>query len=358
MTSVARLDVLVMVSLQLRVGANRCVRYFVEEFIMLKSVLRRSALLAALAMLGLSFGAQVFADEVIASKINLRDYFPTAYSGISLRHYNEVVDGAENPTPFMQLRGSVGAKWLDGKLDTSLTLGLNKVYETKEFPQQRTIGQRNPELFAVYSLIDNDILSLEPRAGLTFPLYGSSQLELELGTELSADHSMETAAGKLSIGGAADIYATQHIGRNETSISVADEARRTSIRETYGLTASTGDDLTIKEDYARYGSSYGVWASYEPEIVDGLALAVGTTYQISYAPVWEAVGEEDDSVIQQTGYRSSGAVENAFSVSYQISDDLQISNGLYYYLDGFYESKTAPGKTRLLNLAKLSYSLF
>lgn len=358
MTSVARLDVLVIVSLQLRVEASLYVRYFVEEFIMLKNVLRRSALLAALAVLGLSFGAQVFADEVTASKINLRDYFPTAYSGISLRHYNEVVDGAKNPTPFMQLRGSVGATWLDGKLDTSLTLGLNKVYETKEFPQQRTIGQRNPELFAVYSMIDNDILALKPRVGLTFPLYGSSQLELELGTELSANSSIETATGKLSVGGAADIYATQHIGRNETSLSVADEARRSSIRETYGLTASTGSDLTIKEDYARYGSSYGVWAKYEPEIIDGLALALGTTYQIGYAPVWKAVGEGDDSVIQQSGYRSSDAVENSFSVSYQISDDLQISNGIYYYLDGFYESKTAPGETRLLNLAKLSYSLF
>ncbi len=325
---------------------------------MLKIVLRGSALLAALAMLGLSFGAQVFADEVTASKISMRDYFPTAYSEISLRQYNEVVDGADNPTPFMQLRGSVGTTWLDGKLDTSLTLGLSKVYETEEFPQKRTISQRNPELLAVYSLIDNDMFSLEPRAELTFPLYGSSQLALELGTELSSNRSIEMAGSKLTIGGIADIYATQHIGRNETTVNVADETRRESIRETYSLTTSEGSNLTIKEDYARYDSSYGVWASYEPEIIDGLALSVGTTYQISYSPVWEAVGEGNDAAIQQSSYRSSDKVENSFTLSYQVSDDLEISNGLYYYLDGFYESKTAPGETRLLNLAQLSYSLF
>ena len=325
---------------------------------MLKSVLRGFALLAALAMLGLSFEAQVFADEVTASKINWRGYFPTAYSGMSLRHYQEVVDGAENPTPFMQLRGSIGAKWFDSKLDTSLTLGLNKVYETEEFPQNRTISQRNPELVAVYSLIDNDMISLEPRVGLTFPLYGGSQLALELGTALSSKRSMGMAGGEITIGGVADLYAVQHIGRHAATVSVADDTRRESIRETYSLTASEGRDLTIKEDYARYGSSYGVWASYEPEIIDGLALSVGTTYQISYSPVWEAVGEGSDAVIQQRGYRASGEVENAFTLSYQLSDDWEISNGLYYYLDGFYASKTAPGETRLLNLAKLSYSLF
>ena len=325
---------------------------------MLKSVLKGSALLVALAMLGLSFSAQVFAEEVTASKINLRDYFPTAYSGISLRHYNEVVDGEANPTPFMQLRGSIGATWLEGKLDTSLTLGLNKVYETTEFPQKRTISQRNPQLYAVYNLISNDMLSLAPRAGLILPLYGSSQLGLELGTELSSTHSMEMGIGKVTIGGVADIYALQHIGRNETTVTVPNEARRESIRETYSLTASEGDNLTIKEDYARYASAYGIWASYEPEIIDGLALSVGTTYQVSYSPVWEAAGEGDTAVIEQSGYRSSDGVENSFSISYEISDNVKISNSLYYYLDGFYESKTAAGETRLLNLAKLSYTLF
>lgn len=324
---------------------------------MLKSFLRGSALLAALAMLGLSFGAQVFAEEVTASKINFRAYLPV-YSEISLRHYNEVVDGEANPTPFMQLRGSIGAKWLDEKLDTSLTLGLSKVYETEEFPQNRTISQRKPELYAIYSLIDNDMLVLKPRVGLTFSLYGSSQLALELGTELTSDHSMEMAGGKFTIGGVADIYATQHIGRNEATVSVPNEARRESIRATYSLTASEGDDLTIKEDYARYDSNYGIWASYEPEIIDGLALSVGTTYQISYSPVWEASGEGDGAVIEQSGYSSSDKVENAFSISYQISDDLKISNELYYYVDGFYESKTAAGETRLMNLAELSYILF
>ena len=325
---------------------------------MLKVFLRGFAVLAALAVLGLSFGTQVFAEEVTASKINWRDYFPTAYSGITLRHYNEVVDGEKNPTPFMQLRGSIGATFLAEKLDMSLTLGLDKVYETEEFPQSRTISQRNPALYAVYSMIDNDMLSLEPRVGVTFPLYGSSQLELELGAELSADHSMEMAGGKVTVGGLADISAMQHIGRNETTVNVPNEARRTRIRETYSLTTSKGNDLTIKEDYARYASSYGVWASYEPEIIAGLALSVGTTYAVSYSPVWEATGEGDDAMIQQSAYRSSAEVENAFSISYQISDDLEISNSLYYYLDGFYATKTAPGETRLQNLAKISYTLF
>ncbi len=325
---------------------------------MLESVFRRLALFAALATLGLSFGAQVSADAVTASKINLRDYFPTAYSGISLRHYNEVVDGAENPTPFMQLRGSIGAEWFDGKLDTSLTLGLSKVYETEEFPQSRTISQRNPELLAVYSLVDNDMLALKPQVALILPLYGSSQLKLELGTELSSDRSLEVAGGKMTIGGIAGIYAMQSIGRSETTVNVADETRRDRVRETYSLTASEDGDLVIKEDYASYDSTYGVWASYEPEIIDGLALSVGTTYGISYSPVWEAADEDDDAVIRRSGYRSSDKVENAFSISYQITDDWAISNSLYYYLDGFYESKTAAGETRLLNLAKLSYTLF
>ncbi len=319
-----------------------------------------SVLCATVAVLGLSFGTQVFAEEeVTASKINWRDYFPTAYSGISLRNYVEIVDGAKNPTPFMQLRGTVGTKWLDNKLDTFLTLGLNKVLETEEFPQSRTVSQRNPELYAVYSLIDNEMLALKPWAGLTFPLYGSSQLALALGTEITSERGLQMAGGELTVGGRTDLYVTQHIGRNETAVAnVAGEGRRESIRETYGLTASEGDELTIKEDYAHYSSEAGVWASYEPEIVSGLALAVGTTYMLSRSPVWEAEGEGSEAVIKRSGYRSDDGVENAFMISYEISDKMKISNSFYYFLDGFYASKTPPGETRLLNMAKISYTLF
>ena len=307
---------------------------------MFRKVLKGFALLATTAMLGLSWGSQVFAEEVTASKINLRDYFPTAYSVLNLRHYNEMVDG-ENPTPFMQLRAYLGAKWLDNKLDTYLTLGLSKVYETEEFPQKRTISQRNPQIYAVYSLVDTDMLDLQPRVGVTLPLYGSSQLALELGTELSSSSSMDTAMGKISFGGTADFYAGQPIGRNNTNVSIDDEARRESLRETYSLTATDDGELTIKQDYASYGSNYGIWAKYEPDMIDGLALSVGTTYQLSYSPVWEATGEGEDAVIQKSGYSSSDRVENAFSLSYQVSDNLSISNSLYYYVDGFYETKTA-----------------
>ena len=324
---------------------------------MFRNVLKGFALFATIAMLGLSWGSRVFAEEVTASKINLRDYFPTAYSVLNFRHYNEMVDG-ENPTPFMQLRAYLGAKWLDDKLNTYLTLGLNKVYETEEFSQSRTVSQRNPEIYAIYSLVDTDMLALSPRVGITLPLYGSSQVTLELATELSSSSSMDTAMGKISFGGLADLYAVQPVGRNDTSVSVDDEARRESLRETYSLTATDEGDLSIKEDYARYGSSYGIWAKYEPEMIDGLALSVGTTYQLSYSPVWEAAGEGEDAVIQKSGYSSSDRVENAFSLSYAITDSLSISNSLYYYVDGFYESKTAPGATRLLNLAKVSYTLF
>ena len=324
---------------------------------MFRNVLKGFALFATMAMLGLSWGSQVLAEEVTASKINLRDYFPTAYSVLNLRHYNEMVDG-ENPTPFMQLRAYLGAKWLDNKLDTYLTLGLSKVYETEEFSQSRTISQRNPEIYAIYSLVDTDMLDLSPRVGVTLPLYGNSQINLELGTELSSSSSMDTAVGKISFGGAADFYAVQPIGRNSTNVSIDDEARRERLRETYSLTATDDGDLTIKQDYASYGSSYGIWAKYESDMIDGLALAVGTTYQLSYAPVWEAAGEGEDAVIQKSGYSSSDRVENAFSLSYKVSDNLSISNSLYYYVDGFYETKTAPGNTRLLNLAKVSYNLF
>ena len=325
---------------------------------MFRNVLKGCALLATMAMLGLSWGSYVFAEEeVTASKINLRNYFPTAYSVLNLRHYNEIVDG-KNPTPFMQLRAYLGAKWLDNKLDTYLTLGLNKVYETEEFPQNRTISQRNPEIYAIYSLVDTDMFALSPRVGVTLHLYGSSQVDLELGTELSSSSSMDTAIGKISFGGRADLYAVQPIGRNDTSVSIDDEARRERIRETYSLTATDDGDLTIRQDYASYNQEYGIWAKYEPEIIDGLALEVGTTYQLSYAPVWEAAGEGEDAVIQNSGYSSSDRVENIFSLSYQISDNMRISNSLYYYVDGFYENKTAPGDTRLLNLAKISYNLF
>ena len=324
---------------------------------MFRNVLKGCVLLAAIAMLGLSWGSQVFAEEeVTASKINLRDYFPTAYSVLNLRHYSEMVDG-ENPTPFMQLRAYLGAKWLDEKLDTYLTLGLNKVYETDEFSSNRTVSQRTPEIYAIYSLVDTAMLDLSPRVGVIMPL-GSSQVALELGAELASSSSMDTAAGKISFGGVADVYALQHIGSNDTNVSIADEARREHLRETYSLTTTDDGDLSIKEDYARYASKYGIWAKYEPDMIDGLALAVGTAYELSYIPAWEAAGEGEDAVIQKSGYRSSDRVENTFSLSYEITDALSISNSLYYYVDGFYEGKTAPGDTRLLNLAKISYNLF
>lgn len=327
---------------------------------MIRSVFVKSLWLVTFVALAASSGS-VFAEEeqVTASKVNWRDYFPTAYSGISLRHYNEVVDGAENPTPFMQLRAAIGAKFLDDKLDTSLTLGLNKMYESDEFSQGRTFSQRSPRLLATYSMFESDMLSFTPRVGAKLPLYGNNQLQLEVGGELASSHNMDMLAGKVSLGGLADVYAVQHVGRNETSVSVDDEAKRERIREAYGLTASEeGDNLTIKEDYARYGSAYSLWASYAPEMIDGLALTVSTTYAISYEPQWKAADGENSEAIQLSGYEASSGVENGFGLSYKINDEISISNTLYYYLDGFYASKTAPGETRLINLAKISYDLF
>ena len=295
-------------------------------------------------------------EEVTASKIQLRDWIPTAYSVVSLRQYNEEIAKSSDPAGILQLRYSLGAKFLDEKLDTSLTLAVNKRYETKEVGDEDTVSQRLPEFFASYQLVDLDLLSVDPYTTVRFPV-GDNKLAVSLGGVIKTGYDMNIAGGKMSIGGGVDLWATQS-EYTDTEVETDSDTNLTSLKERPGIALKENDEgvtetLTKEEDYLRYGSDYGIWASYEPEILDGLSIGLSSTYQVRYIPEFSADGDD----IERSGYDTGDKVENSISVSYNITDDLSISNNFYYYVDGFFEKATASGELRSLNRIMISYTL-
>lgn len=326
---------------------------------MFLGTLRKRSVASLLSLVAvLLSGQQALAEEVTAEKTGLLSLFPTAYSKINLRNYNLMATDAKNPSPYVQARYYLGAKFFEEKLDTYLILGINKKYQSEEFSKEdRTFYQRNPQLFAEYSLFSGDLVSISPYAAVELPLYGSS-LSADVGSLVVAQRSLAIPAGKLTVGGMADLWASQVIGRKETKVDIADEAKRERIQKAYSLTPTAEGDLNIREDYLRYGTYYGVWASYEPEMMDGLSLTLDITYKLKYSPVYRAVGAENSEVIKNTGTSSSGSVENTLAISYAITDELSVSNSLVYYVDGFYEQEKASGEISFMNMAEVSYSLF
>lgn len=296
-------------------------------------------------------------EEVTASKIQIRDWIPTAYSVLSLRQYNEGIAKSEDPTGVLQLRYSLGAKFLDEKLDTSLTLAVNKRYETEQVGDEDTVSQRLPEFIALYQLVDHDLLKIKPYTVVSFPI-DDKELAVSLGGVVETGYDMDIAGGKMSIGGGADLWATQS-KYEDTEVEVGVDADKPSLLKRPGV-ALTGNDeegavetLTKEEDYLRYGSDYGIWASYKPEIIDGLSIGLSSIYQVRYTPEFEA----DNDKIERSGYDVGDKVENSISVSYNITDDLSVSNNFYYYVDGFFENETASGELRSLNRIMISYTL-
>lgn len=329
---------------------------------MFLGVLRRMSSVVSLLSITvvLLVGKQALAEEMTAEKAGLMSLFPTAYSKISLRHYNYMAADAENPSPYVQARYYLGAKFFEEKLNSYLTLGINKEYQSEEFDKEggRTFSQRNPQLFAEYSLFSGDLVSISPYVAVELPLYGSS-LSADIGGLIEAKRIITAIpTGKLTVGGMADVWATQVIGRQETKVGIDDEARQERIQKAYSLTPTEDGDLNIKEDYLRYGADYGIWASYEPEMLDGLSLSLYAIYRLRYSPVYKGVGAENNAVIKNTGYSSDGSVENTLAVSYKITDELSVSNSFVYYVDGLYKRKVASGETRFINMAEVSYSLF
>ena len=297
-------------------------------------------------------------EEVTASKIQLRELIPTAYSVLSLRQYNEGIAKSADPTAVLQLRYSLGAKFLDEKLDTSLTLAVNKRYETEKVGDEDTVSQRLPELIALYQLVDHDLLKVKPYTVVNFPI-DDKELAVSLGGVVETGYDMDIAGGKMSIGGGVDLWATQS-KYTDTEVEMGSDADKPSLLKRPGIALQDSDEegavesLTKEEDYLRYGSDYGIWASYEPEIIDGLSIGLSSVYQVRYIPEFEA----DSDTIKRSGYGTGDKVENSISVSYNITDDLSISNYFYYYVDGFFEKETASGELRSLNRIGISYTLF
>ena len=296
-------------------------------------------------------------EEVTASKIQFRDWLPTAYSVLSLRQYNEGIAKSKDPTGVLQLRYSLGAKFFDEKLDTSLTLAVNKRYETKQVGDDATVWQRLPEFTALYQLVDHDLLEVKPYTVVAFP-GDDKELAVSLGGLIETGYDMDFAGGKVSIGGGVDLWATQS-SYEDTEVEAGSDADRESLLKRDGIALKDNEEgvaesLTKEEDYLRYGSDYGLWASYQPEMLDGLSIALSSTYQVRYTP--EFVAEGDD--IERSGYDTGDKVENSISVSYDITDELSISNNFYYYIDGFFDKATASGELRSLNRIMVSYTLF
>lgn len=297
-------------------------------------------------------------EEVTASKIQLRDWFPTAYSVLSLRQYNEAIHDAKDPTGVLQLRYSLGSKFFDERLDTSLTLAVNKRYETKRVEDSDTISQRLPEFFASYELIDHELLEIKPYTVVNLPIDDKS-LAVSVGSTIQTNYDMDVAGGKVSIGGGADLWLTQS-EYGETEVRVGKDADRTSLikhpkMSLRGEGEGEEEGYTIEEDYTRFGSDYGIWASYEPGMIDGLTVGLSSVYRVRYTPEFEA---NADNKPERRGYNNDDKVESSVSVSYNVTDDLSISNDFYYYVDGFFNKATDSGELRSLNRIRISYTLF
>ena len=295
------------------------------------------------------FGQQLFAEDsasnkedsetISASKISLGIPF---YSEVILRQYNAIT--AED-SPKMQLRGTLGAKFLEDKLDTSLTLGINKSYETSKLDGERTIYPRTPQLEVTYSLYSNDLLSVYPYIIGRLPVE-DKHLAVDLGLYVSANKDLAISSGEISLGGSADFSTSQSTQQQETIVSV-DDAQKQAIENAYGLVPNDDGDLEVNEDYAHFSTSYSVWIGYTPSSFSNLSVQAETTYSVSISPTY--VGSKD--IIRRV-YDTSSGVDNSLALAYKITDNLSLENVLSYSMDGFFNEGA-----NVTNMVELSYDL-
>ena len=266
----------------------------------------------------LTTGQQLHADskqqeDSQTQEENAFSWFTTGYGFVSLQHYYS----RPYPRRELQLRGIVGAKLLNTKLDASLTLGL-------DMPSDM-IGVRLAwsELALQFTAYDNNTVALFPylivyvdpsRLGKLDGLAG------EFGFVAQVNRDIDTRLGKINIGAKSDLY---------------------------------GSDAGLEGIFG----SVSIWSSFMPVMAKSkLEIVVSSTYSatlVNTEPMEEQVRLRP---IVDWRNRVDG-MENRIGISFAITDNLLISNDFAFYLDGFFAGWAGDGLD-FVNVAKISYDLF
>ena len=272
-------------------------------------------------------GQQLHADskqqeDSQAREENTFSWFTTGYGLVSLQHYYS----RPYPRRELQLRGIVGAKLLNAKLDASLTLGL-------DMPSDM-IGVRlaRSELALQFTAYDNNTVALFPylvayvdpsRMGKLDGLAG------ELGFVAQVSQDIDTRLGKINIGAKGDLY---------------------------------GSDAGVEGIIA----ALSAWSSFMPAMAKSkLEIVISSTYSSSlvkstpFTPTMQTMEERAQLRSRDVDWHHyvDGLTENRIGLAFAITDNFSISNDFAFYLDGFYAGWADDG-IEFVNVAKISYDLF
>lgn len=261
-----------------------------------------------------------------AREENTFAWFTTGYGLASLQHYSVFMGDFGGGLHGLRLRGIVGAKILNAKLDASLMLGVDMPY----IITGAGVRLARSELALQFTAYDNNTIALFPYlvAYVDPSLLGKIDgLAGELGFVAQVNQDIDTKLGKINIGAKSDLY---------------------------------GSDATTVEGIIAAAT---IWSGFMPAIAKSkLEVVVSLTYSRLFKLKEDDVKPDSSPAARLRsrdvgwGYHVGG-VENRIGMAFAITDNLLISNDFALYFDGFYAG-WAGGGSSFVNVAQISYDLF
>lgn len=275
------------------------------------------------------------------------------YANLDLRHYNGTVfsekksDEVLKTDVFVQSRATIGSKWVNDKVDTSLLLKYTILDGSTK------VTTANPKFSVKVTAYSGSFGSVVPYASYTPSLSDKFASEGDVGLAYSLPN-IDLGSG-FAINGGLDTWATFY-GGDAKKAQVDVLASKNS--KTKAKNKETGADLKVAKSDPDVGIDASLALGYTVPTLSDLSFSLGTLYHTDIkAEYSQKANGQIDSEYKDTAY-----TESHFLVAYKITDALKLDNAFFYYNEDFYGDeavKTTPGAdTRFLNRLRLSYKLF
>ena len=254
---------------------------------------------------------------------------------------------------------SFGATFFDGKLSSTLYLGVRKKNnETK-------LVQDQPELYTELSVFKNDYVSFAPYMDLYTPganynpISGSNDTVVLLsGQTIFSAPTLEGSLGKLSSSLLVDPYLG--LGNRAETANAVSRIPAENLSD-FGLAANSAEGeattVAVNKQEPDYVLLVSPSVKYVPAIAPKLSLSFRAMPYRTFSPQYEIVESAGEASTEKVGYSAVDAAQNRYTISYDVGNGLTIYNQTRQYFNGQYESRV-DGATRWHNRLGITYKMF
>ena len=296
--------------------------------------------------------AQTAAPGVAAEKrASAMDVLTNTYTKVEARHgldLNMQGDSVKHTTPRVEVRPTIGTRLVDGRLDLNVTFGAIKRPGSAEFKQ------RNPEIVAELSAFSGDTVSVTPYLDIFTPFAGKGTTGKMAVNAAAKSRDFTGSAGSVSLTASVEpgVETASRPGFAPVDIQVDRSGSE------LGLVYNEEKSVHETEKREPNLSNEAVAAiTFKPARLAGVTASLGGFVDTEWAPKYEAVLTEEDSVdVRKAGYTVTNSSFSRLRLTWAVNDRVLFINDTLQYVDGVYE-KQVNGK-RWENVARLSYTLF